>query len=177
MTSARGGRIFSIPASLPFLKTVAASLIDGRLVPWAEATVHVLSHSHQRGSLVFDYLGAHQTPRGPAVFRLDDHVRRFLASIEMVGLPLRQDAAAIRAAILEAVRANPGAKSIKVSAYLASVEVDVPRGGEAPAFYAPPIDFWGAGRMGTSPQQASGIWFLVLVGLVIAVGLFYTRVW
>ncbi len=33
MTSARGGRIFSIPASLPFLKTVAASLIDGRLVP------------------------------------------------------------------------------------------------------------------------------------------------
>lgn len=99
--------------------------IDGRLVPWAEATVHVLSHSHQRGSLVFDYLGAHRTPRGPAVFRLDDHVQRFLASIEMVGLPLRHDAAAIRAAILEAVRANPGAKSIKVSAYLASVEVDV----------------------------------------------------
>jgi branched-chain amino acid aminotransferase len=69
----------------------------------------VLSHSHQRGSLVFDYLGAHATPRGPAVFRLDDHVRRFFASIEMVGLPLRQDAAARdprRAA-------NPGAKSIK----------------------------------------------------------------
>ena len=33
MTSARGGRIYSIPASLPFLKTVAQSLIDGRLVP------------------------------------------------------------------------------------------------------------------------------------------------
>ena len=52
--------------------------IDGRLVPWAEATVHVLSHSHQRGSLVFDYMSVHETPRGPAVFRLDDHVRRFL---------------------------------------------------------------------------------------------------
>ena len=71
--------------------------IDGRLVPWAEATVHVLSHSHQRGSLVFDYMGVHETPRGPAVFRLDDHVRRLLASVEMVGLPLRQDVAAIRA--------------------------------------------------------------------------------
>jgi len=99
--------------------------IDGRLVPWAEATVHVLSHSHQRGSLVFDYMGVYETPRGPAVFRLDDHVRRFLVSVELVGLPLRQDAAAIRAAIVEAVRANPGAKAVKASAYLASVEVDV----------------------------------------------------
>jgi branched-chain amino acid aminotransferase len=99
--------------------------IDGRLVPWAEGTVHVLSHSHQRGSLVFDYMGVYQTPRVPAVFRLDDHVRRFLVSVELVGLPLRQDAPAIRGAILEAVRANPGAKAVKASAYLASVEVDV----------------------------------------------------
>jgi branched-chain amino acid aminotransferase len=99
--------------------------IDGRLVPWAEATVHVLSHSHQRGSLVFDYMSVYETPRGPAVFRLDDHVQRMLASVEMVGLPLRYDAAAIRAAILETVRANPGAKAVKASAYLASVEVDI----------------------------------------------------
>jgi branched-chain amino acid aminotransferase len=99
--------------------------IDGRLVPWAEATVHVLSHSHQRGSLVFDYMSVHATPRGPAVFRLDDHVWRFLASCEMVGLPLARDHAEIRAAILEAVRANPGARAVKASAYLASVEVDV----------------------------------------------------
>jgi branched-chain amino acid aminotransferase len=99
--------------------------IDGRLVPWAEATVHVLAHSHQRGSLVFDYMGVYETPRGPAVFRLDDHVRRFLVSVELVGLPLRQDAPAIRAAIVETVRANPAAKAVKASAYLASVEVDV----------------------------------------------------
>ena len=99
--------------------------IDGRLVPWAEATVHVLSHSHQRGSLVFDYMSVYETPRGPAVFRLDDHVQRMLASVQMVGLPLRYEAAAIRAAILETVRANPGAKAVKASAYLASVEVDI----------------------------------------------------
>ena len=99
--------------------------IDGRLVPWAEATVHVLAHSHQRGSLVFDYMSVYETTRGTAVFRLDDHVARLLASVEMVGLPLRYEAPAIRAAILETVRANPGAKAVKVSAYLASVEVDV----------------------------------------------------
>jgi branched-chain amino acid aminotransferase len=99
--------------------------IDGELVPWADATVHVLSHGHQRGSLVFDYMSLHQTPRGPAIFRLDDHVARFKTSTELVTLPLSQDLAALREAVLSAVRANPGAKVVKISAYLAAVEVDV----------------------------------------------------
>src|SRR5262245_57458246 len=38
--------------------------VDGELVPWERATVHVLSHSLQRGSLVFDYMSVHETPRG-----------------------------------------------------------------------------------------------------------------
>lgn len=99
--------------------------IDGRLVPWADASVHVLSHSLQRGSLVFDYLSVHETPRGPAVFRLPDHLERFFLSCGLVGLPLEADAAAVRAAVCETVRANPGATSCKVFAYFASVEVDV----------------------------------------------------
>jgi branched-chain amino acid aminotransferase len=99
--------------------------IDGELVPWAEATVHVLSHSHQRGSLVFDYMSLHETPRGPAVFRLDDHLARFKTSTELVTLPLGQGLADLRDAVLKAVRANPGATVVKISAYLASVEVDV----------------------------------------------------
>jgi len=99
--------------------------IDGRFVPWAEATVHVLSHSHQRGSLVFDYMSVHETKQGAAVFRLDDHLARFFTSVELVGLPLERDAKELRAAILETVAVNPGAKAVKISAYLASVEVDV----------------------------------------------------
>jgi branched-chain amino acid aminotransferase len=99
--------------------------IDGELVPWAEATVHVLSHSMARGSLVFDYMSVHDTGRGPAIFRLDDHVARFRVSVELVGLPLRLDAAALRGACIAAVRANPGAKVVKLNAYLPSVEVDV----------------------------------------------------
>jgi branched-chain amino acid aminotransferase len=134
--------------------------IDGRLVPWAEATVHVLSHSHQRGSLIFDYLSVHETPRGPAVFRLDDHVQRLLASAALVGLPLRQDAAAIRAAVIEAVRANPGSTAVKASAYLASVEVDVVPVDEhvtlAVAAYDPVADILrpqGAPRRGFAPLR------------------------
>jgi branched-chain amino acid aminotransferase len=99
--------------------------IDGRLTPWEDATLHVLAHSVARGSLVFDYMSVHETPAGPAVFRLDDHVARFLISVELVGLPLELGAAALREACLAAVRANPGAKVVKLQAYLASIEVDV----------------------------------------------------
>ena len=99
--------------------------LDGRLVPWAEANVHVLAHSMARGSLVFDYMSVHETSRGPAIFRLDAHVARFLKSVELVGLPLAQSEAELRGACIEAVRANPGAKVVKLNAFLPSVEVDV----------------------------------------------------
>jgi branched-chain amino acid aminotransferase len=99
--------------------------IDGSFVPWEQATVHVLSHSHQRGSLVFDYLSVHDTARGPAVFRLDDHLERFRASTDLVGLPVGPGPAELRPAVLETVRRNPGCHSVKISAYLPSIEVDV----------------------------------------------------
>ncbi|MBW2245518.1 MAG: branched chain amino acid aminotransferase, partial [Deltaproteobacteria bacterium] len=99
--------------------------LDGALVPWAEATVHVLSHSHARGSLVFDFMSVHETPRGPAIFRLPDHIQRFLTSVELVGLPLKLGAEELSEACKTAVRANPGAKVVKIQAFLPSVEVDV----------------------------------------------------
>ena len=82
--------------------------LDGELVPWEQATVHILSHSLQRGSLIFDYMSVHETARGPAVFRLREHVGRFLDSARLVGLPLVQTGAEIEAAILDTVRAQPG---------------------------------------------------------------------
>jgi branched-chain amino acid aminotransferase len=99
--------------------------IDGEFVPWEQATVHVLSHSLQRGSLIFDYMSVHDTPRGEAVFRLDEHVERFFHSADLVGLPLGLGAAAIRSAVIASVRRNPGARAVKLSAYLPSIEVDV----------------------------------------------------
>jgi branched-chain amino acid aminotransferase len=99
--------------------------LDGQFVPWQDATVHVLSHSLQRGSLVFDYTGVHETARGPGIFRLDVHVERLLRSCELMGLPIAYGQTEIEAAVLETVRHNPGARAVKASAYYASVEVDV----------------------------------------------------
>ena len=99
--------------------------LDGSLVPWDEATVHVLSHSLQRGSLICESLIVHESPRGPAIFRLREHVARLLRSAALVGLPLDRSLAELEAGVVEAVRANPGAAAVKVSAYLPSIEVDV----------------------------------------------------
>ena len=99
--------------------------LNGQLVPWERATVHVLSHSLQRGSLIFDYMSVHETPRGAGIFRLREHVERFQRSAELTGLPLTLSGPAIEAAIVETTRANPGATAVKLSAYLPAVEVDV----------------------------------------------------
>ena len=99
--------------------------VDGTLVPWADATVHVLSHSLQRGSLVFDYMSVHQTPRGPAIFRLAEHVERLIRTCELAGLPLAYSKTALVDACAETVRHNPGARSVKISALIASIEVEL----------------------------------------------------
>lgn len=54
--------------------------VDGELVPWRDATVHVLSLAVQFGSSVFEGIRCYRTPRGPAVFRLHDHLRRLYDS-------------------------------------------------------------------------------------------------
>ncbi len=118
--------------------------IDGALVDWDKAQVHLLSHSLQRGSLVFDYMKVNPTPKGPAVFRLKEHLERFLQSAELIGLPVPLGREALEAAVLAALRANVGAKNVKICAYIPSIEVEVvpmdARVAVAVAAYDPEID-------------------------------------
>src|SRR5215831_12045755 len=98
---------------------------NGRLVPSAEVTVHVLSQSIQRGTLVFDVMPVYWLPRGPAILGLDEHVLRFRQSMELAGMRPPYDLAGLRAGVAEAVRANPGAELVKMSAYYPGVSLDV----------------------------------------------------
>jgi branched-chain amino acid aminotransferase len=91
--------------------------LDGELVPWERATVHVLSQSLQRGTLVFDFMACYPGKAGPVILGLREHVDRFVRSAEGNGMPLRWDRAALVAAIAQTVRANPGAEFVKASAY------------------------------------------------------------
>ncbi len=67
--------------------------MDGELVDWADAKVHVLSHTLHYGSGVFEGIRAYPTSQGVAVFRLVDHIRRLVASahIMMIDVPYTVD--------------------------------------------------------------------------------------
>jgi len=107
------------------LKVERKIWVDGQFVPWEQATVHVLSHSMQRGSLIFDYMVVHETARGPAIFRLREHLQRLKQSAELVGLPLLLSEEELVRYTLETARANPGACNVKISVYLPSIEMDL----------------------------------------------------
>ncbi len=98
---------------------------DGEFIAWDEATVHVLSQSLQRGSLAFDYLSVHETRRGVALFRLRDHIERLAITCDIVGLPLDHAVDELIDACAETVRRNRGARSVKISALIPSVEVEL----------------------------------------------------
>ncbi len=68
---------------MPFEKTEKIWM-DGELVPWEEAQVHVLTHSLHYGSGVFEGIRTYATADGPAVFRLTDHVERLLDSAKLI---------------------------------------------------------------------------------------------
>lgn len=53
---------------------------QGKLIPWEEATVHVLTHAIHYGSSIFEGVRAYATPDGPAFFRLEDHIKRMFDS-------------------------------------------------------------------------------------------------
>jgi branched-chain amino acid aminotransferase len=68
---------------MPFEKTEKIWM-DGELVPWDEARVHVLTHTLHYGSGVFEGIRTYETADGPAVFRLTDHIDRMLDSAKLV---------------------------------------------------------------------------------------------
>jgi branched-chain amino acid aminotransferase len=104
---------------------------DGKLVPWREATTHVLTHSLHYGVAVFEGVRAYKTARGTAIFRLPEHTQRLINSgkIYMMDIPFSKDV--LMEAQLEVVRAN-----------------------KLESCYLRPIAFYGSEKMGISTRGA-----------------------
>jgi len=87
-------------------RTATTVWLDGRLLDDEQLRLHALTHALHYGSAVFEGIRVYPTPRGPAIFRLREHVDRLVAGAAAYGLPLGYDAAALCAAIVETVRAS-----------------------------------------------------------------------
>ena len=79
---------------------------DGKLVPWREATTHVLSHTLHYGMGVFEGVRAYETPKGAAIFRLQDHTDRLFRSAHILGMKLPFSKEEVNAAQLNVIREN-----------------------------------------------------------------------
>jgi branched-chain amino acid aminotransferase len=80
--------------------------LDGRLVPWAEANVHVLTHTLHYGLGVFEGIRCYQGKSGSAIFRLREHVDRLFGSAHVLDLAMPWSREEVVAACVETVRAN-----------------------------------------------------------------------
>jgi branched-chain amino acid aminotransferase len=105
--------------------------MDGELVPWHEAKVHVLSHALHYGSGVFEGIRAYETPRGAAVWHLDEHLKRLFRSAKLYHMEIPFSHEALVAATKDVILANG-----------------------LNACYIRPLAFRGYGEMGVNPLQA-----------------------
>lgn len=105
---------------------------DGKLVPWREAQIHVLTHSLHYGLSVFEGERAYKTDKGPAIFRLKEHTDRLFNSAHIYRMNMPYTREQIMEACCEVVRAN-----------------------NLDSCYIRPIAFYGSEKMGVSPKGAA----------------------
>src|SRR5256886_15491597 len=101
--------------------------MNGELVAWDDAKIHVGTHGLHYGSGVFEGIRAYETPNGTAVFRLTDHLTRLDNSAKLLGMDLRYSVEELRAASHELIAVNG-----------------------LPECYLRPIAFFGYGELGVS---------------------------
>ncbi len=80
--------------------------LNGAIVPWNEARVHMMCHAFGRGSAIFEVMSVHEVDGGAAVFRLDTHMARLFRTAELLGMRLSADPDELLEACLETVRRN-----------------------------------------------------------------------
>src|SRR5690349_23812423 len=80
--------------------------MNGELVDWADAKVHVGTHGLHYGSGVFEGIRAYETPKGSAVFRLTDHLKRFENSARLLGMKLGYSLEELRDACYDVIGAH-----------------------------------------------------------------------
>jgi branched-chain amino acid aminotransferase len=80
--------------------------MDGKMVPWREANVHVLTHTLHYGMGVFEGVRAYKTEKGTAIFRLEDHTQRLFRSAHILGMKIPFDHDTVSQAQIDSIKQN-----------------------------------------------------------------------
>jgi len=88
------------------METTKNIWFNGELIKWDEAKIHVLTHTLHYGAGIFEGTRFYDTPKGPAVFRLQDHIKRLFYSASTLDMELKYSAEEFIAATLELLKAN-----------------------------------------------------------------------
>ncbi|MFH1565523.1 MAG: branched-chain amino acid transaminase [bacterium] len=113
------------------METTKKIWLNGNLIDWDDAKTHILTHALHYGSGVFEGVRFYDTPKGPAVFRLQDHTKRLFYSANAIGMEPAFSEDEINQATLEVVRVN-----------------------EIKSGYIRPVCYYGYGKMGLNPKDA-----------------------
>lgn len=103
--------------------------MDGLLVDWNKATIHILTHALHYATAVFEGIRCYKTVHGIAVFRLSDHIQRLINSGKIYFMDIRYSKEQLERAVIDTINAN-----------------NVGEGS-----YVRPIAYYGYGKMGVSP--------------------------
>ncbi|MGA6922946.1 MAG: branched-chain amino acid transaminase [Nitrososphaeraceae archaeon] len=103
--------------------------MDGSLVDWNKATIHILTHALHYATAVFEGIRCYKTVNGLAIFRLSDHIQRLINSGKIYFMDIKYSKEELERAVIDTINAN---------------EV-----GEE--FYVRPIAYYGYGKMGVNP--------------------------
>jgi len=110
------------------MKEIGKIWMNGNLVPFKDAKVHVLTHALHYSTSIFEGIRCYNTPNGPAIFRLPEHVDRFFNSAKMYGMKIRYTKKQISNAIIKTVKAS-----------------------KLKECYIRPLAYYGYGTMGLTP--------------------------
>lgn len=128
------------------LKTSKLIWHDGRLIPWGDATVHVLTHALHYGSSVFEGIRVYESPDGPVGFRLNDHIRRMFNSAKVYYMNIPYTPAILVGACKDVVIKNDLLKGayVRPLAYRGYGEMGVAGDPDAPANVSVAAWEWGS---------------------------------
>ena len=110
------------------MKEIGKIWMNGNLVPFKDAKVHVLTHALHYSTSIFEGIRCYNTPNGSAIFRLPEHVDRFFNSAKMYGMKIRYTKKQISNAIIKTVKAS-----------------------KLKECYIRPLAYYGYGTMGLTP--------------------------